>query len=240
MKYIFPKQFGLHNVFTSPADVRETVQPFKDYTLREQEIARHQRQIQLKSASPAGSPKVLLPRRLRGQAVALVKKLQKLHGRCSYTELLRHYCPHVGTLIFFYINVVAKICQKSHEPLQQATRNDPRHRIRDQSAQTSPSDDLDGNKIKGVSYLTNESGNVSMIEFATPASDVSAFCRAVLSSLIPYGFWGVGKGADANQKAIMQHIDRFIHLRRFENLSLHLVSQKLKVKGSLQRLRQSC
>ena len=33
MKYIFPRQFGLHNVFTSPVDLRETVQPFKDYTL---------------------------------------------------------------------------------------------------------------------------------------------------------------------------------------------------------------
>lgn len=96
MKYMFPRQFGLHNVFTSSVDARETVQPFKDYTLREQEIALHQRQKQVKNSSLTGSPKVRLPKRLRGQAVALVKKLQKLHSRCSYTELLKHYCPYVG------------------------------------------------------------------------------------------------------------------------------------------------
>ena len=101
MKYIFPRQFGLHNVFTSSVDVRETVQPFKDYTLREQEIGLHQRPIQLKNPSLTGSPQVHLPKRLRGQAVALVKKLQKLHSRCSYAELLRHYCSYVGASFSF-------------------------------------------------------------------------------------------------------------------------------------------
>lgn len=92
--------------------------------------------------------------------------------------------------------------------------------------------DLDGKEVREVSSPKNESQDAPMVEFATPASDVSAFCRAVLCSLIPHGFWGVGKGADANQKVIMQHVDRFIHLRRFENLSLHLVSQNLKVAAS--------
>lgn len=226
MKYIFPRQFGLHNVFTSPVDLRETVQPLKDYTLREQEITRHQRQIQLKSAGPARSPKVHLPKRLRGPAVALVKKLQKLHSRCCYTELLRHYCPPVGLYVSSFSDVAANICQHSHGSLQQAVRNDQAQKPRSQCAPASPSDDL-------VNDPTDESRNVPMIEFATPASDVSAFCRAALSSLIPHGFWGVGEEADANQKVIMRHVDRFIHLRRFENLSLHLVSQKIKVEGNL-------
>jgi hypothetical protein len=97
MKYIFPRQFGLHNVFTSTVDPRETVQPFKDYTLREQEIARHERLAQSKSAGTALSPTGCLPKRLRGQAVALVRKLQKLHSRCCYNELLKHYCPPMVT-----------------------------------------------------------------------------------------------------------------------------------------------
>lgn len=100
MQYIFPRQFGLHNVFTSDVDVRETVQPFKDYTIREQEIALHQRQIRLKGPS---SLQVRLPKRLRGQAVTLVKKLQKLHNRCSYAELLGYYCPYVGALYSFQL-----------------------------------------------------------------------------------------------------------------------------------------
>ncbi|KAF3916552.1 hypothetical protein ABW20_dc0102400 [Dactylellina cionopaga] len=38
LKYIFPRVFGLHNAFNSVVDKRDTVQTFKDYTLREEEI----------------------------------------------------------------------------------------------------------------------------------------------------------------------------------------------------------
>lgn len=97
MKYIFPRQFGLHNVFTSNVDSRETIQPFKDYTLRENEIcqpvrktpAARVRESEEGHKSP-GQPGP--PRRLRGLAVDLVRKLQVQHSRCSYVELLKHYC----------------------------------------------------------------------------------------------------------------------------------------------------
>jgi telomerase reverse transcriptase len=83
MLYIFPRQFGLHNVFTNDVDTRQTVQPFQDYTLREDEIH--------KQFPGAKAPKI--PKRLRGLATALVKKLQVQHSRCSYAKLLDHYCP---------------------------------------------------------------------------------------------------------------------------------------------------
>ena len=95
MKYIFPRQYGLHNAFTSMLDSRETVQPFKDYTLREQEIAQKNRQASLKNglgSKPPTSINQHLPKRLRG-VVELVKKFQTLHRRCSYKEMLEHYCP---------------------------------------------------------------------------------------------------------------------------------------------------
>ncbi|KAK6536115.1 hypothetical protein TWF281_000361 [Arthrobotrys megalospora] len=38
LKYIFPRAFGLHNVFTSTVNKQDTAQTFKDYTLREEEI----------------------------------------------------------------------------------------------------------------------------------------------------------------------------------------------------------
>lgn len=83
MMYIFPRQFGLHNVFTSEVDSQKTAQSFMDYTLREEEIA--------KKYPSSDAPKI--PKRLRGKAVQLVKKLQTLHGRCSYKELVEYYCP---------------------------------------------------------------------------------------------------------------------------------------------------
>lgn len=94
MKYIFPRQFGLHNVFTSEVDSRETAQPFKDYILREEEIARREEMMRgSRNGTEERKESTKLPKRLRGKALALVQRLQKRHQRCSYTELLRHYCP---------------------------------------------------------------------------------------------------------------------------------------------------
>lgn len=96
MRYIFPRQFRLHNVFTSTVDGRETAMRFKDYTLREAEINRAmQRDLGKTSDSEeyAAKWKTQVPKRLRGEAVELTAKLCKLNRKCSYMELLRHYCP---------------------------------------------------------------------------------------------------------------------------------------------------
>ncbi len=87
--YMFPRQFGLHNVFTSAVDRFKTAQKFQDYTAREEEIG-----------AVFGVPKhrgpdrkTPIPRRLRGMPLALVEKMRILHGRCAYHALLEHYCP---------------------------------------------------------------------------------------------------------------------------------------------------
>ncbi|KAI1132093.1 hypothetical protein F5Y10DRAFT_17037 [Nemania abortiva] len=87
MMYIFPKQFGLHNVFTSTINIKETSQRLKDYTLREEEI------FEKFGRLGDGCVHVKTPRRLRGRVRDLVRKLQVLHQRCSYSQLLHHYCP---------------------------------------------------------------------------------------------------------------------------------------------------
>lgn len=96
LKYIFPRQFGLHNVFTSDVRGHETSQPFKDYTLREQEIIEAERQYMKHSNGRdlvATKGQTRIPRRLRGRLMALVRKLQIRHSRCSYERMLRFYCP---------------------------------------------------------------------------------------------------------------------------------------------------
>ena len=62
---------------------------------------------------------------------------------------------------------------------------------------------------------------------------VSAFCRAVLSRLLPSEFWGMGDTKAENEKVFQRNVDRFIQLRRFESLSLHEVCQGLKVRVSV-------
>lgn len=80
-KYIFPRQFKLHNVFTYAVDTKNSAQPFKDYTLREQEIKLAYRSKQRS-----------LPKRLRGECEALVGHLRTRHERCAYSALLQYYC----------------------------------------------------------------------------------------------------------------------------------------------------
>ena len=92
MKYIFPRQFGLHNVFTSKTNTKETIQPFHDYTLREKEIAQLNENSRRRQPPKNGLDRAL-PKRLRGGCFRLVQKLQKLHTRCAYSELLAYYCP---------------------------------------------------------------------------------------------------------------------------------------------------
>jgi telomerase reverse transcriptase len=80
---------------------------------------------------------------------------------------------------------------------------------------------------------------VSLTDYATPASSVSAFCRAAIQKLIPRQFWGDGPDGISNFKLVLRHVDRFIKLRRFESLSLHEVCKGVKVSTETDRLRQS-
>ncbi|KAI9871385.1 MAG: hypothetical protein M1830_002966, partial [Pleopsidium flavum] len=221
MKYIFPRQFGLHNVFTSSVDPRETVQPFKDYTLREQEIAQMEFRERLKRGSkgfPTEDCRPKVPKRLRGMVQGLISKMQKLHGRSSYTELLRHYCPNRRTNIFGHsAQIMASQCPSSITSTQLITQN----------ALT----------ISATSTAISQSASwpaqpreQSIMDSATSAGDVSAFCRAVVSKIIPDDFWGSSNAC--NKELLMRNIDRFVHLRRFESLSLHEVVQGMKI-GSI-------
>ena len=220
MKYIFPRQFGLHNVFTSIVDPKETTQLFKDYTLREQEIFQVERQTLLKIKSDKVNPKAVkqhLPQRLRGSAFNLVRKLQRLHSQCSYQELFKHYCARM-----------------------QVTGHERRKRTVEKrvslEAKTSmqPITQVSQTLSSSISISTTPKppaapSNPSFTSLATPHSDVSAFCRAVLTNVIPNGFWGDNAQGLENKGAVMRHVDKFVRLRRFENMSLHTICQHLKV-----------
>jgi telomerase reverse transcriptase len=97
LKYLFPRQFGLHNVFTSSVDKKDTAQSFMDYNNRDSEIARSlfdwKRKRQLVGEAEL-KPEPPIPKRLRGQASHLAARMIKKHSRCSYAAFLQHYCPN--------------------------------------------------------------------------------------------------------------------------------------------------
>ncbi|MCJ1391128.1 hypothetical protein MMC18_003990 [Xylographa bjoerkii] len=180
MKHIFPRQFGLHNVFTSLVDGRETSQLFKDYTLREEEIALAARRGHPKLGNGFNRSNARIPRRLRGSLIDLsidgraVRKHRKRCNRRSGSEF----------------------------------RGNPMEK-----------------RASG-----EETSKTSLTGAATPAEQVSAFCRAVLLRIVPFDLWGEGQNGEENKSTILHHVNQFIFLRQFENMNLHSVSQKLKIR----------
>lgn len=74
---LFPLQYKLHNVFSSEVDRKETAQPFKDYTMRNNELARQTRR----------------PKCLPLQILQLISALLHRHHRTSYRKILEYHCP---------------------------------------------------------------------------------------------------------------------------------------------------
>jgi telomerase reverse transcriptase len=213
MKYMFPWQFGLHNIFTGIVDKTETAQEFKDYTLREHEIKYKERQTVGKvGANRAKGPKI--PKRLRGEAFMMVEEVRKRHSRCSYTQLLRHHCPvHRNEYCAPSLSAAAESQQSlGHFKTQLSSSNST-------LALTAGQQEVLGRANAGDSILT----------YATPSSHVSAFCRAVIRTVLPGN--ALGKGADGghNLVILLGQVDRFVRMRKYESLSLHEVFQNLRI-----------
>ena len=222
--YMFPRLFGLHNVFDSSTDTQKTVQKLQDYTLREDEI----------STKFGANMPIKMPKRLRGEPRRLVQRLQVLHGRCSYAQLLRHYCPSKDDVGAHHGSHHGSSSQAI--PPQAPSASAPRDRP--YSTQVSRTHQDNARVLKSSAaipqHLTLQSTNKLMdaktlLDAATPASHVSAFCQAVLSKIIPDDFWGVGNVRTHNKTVIMKKVDRFVRLRQFETMSLHDVVQDFRV-----------
>ena len=218
MKYVFPRQFGLHNVFTSVVDQKETVQRFKDYTLREHEIAQ---QLSFQSTSPTDivddRPAVKAPKRLRGGAQALVQKMLKNHRSCSYTQLLRHYCPVQPIWPSVSANASSTQSQRSSASSTRLVTQAP-------TTKSAVSTSQHGS----MTFLHHPSSS-PIVAYATPTKNVSAFCQSAMRKLLPRGAFGVGIEGAHNKSRFMACVDHFITMRRFESLSLHEVVQGMRL-----------
>ncbi|KAL4766058.1 telomerase reverse transcriptase [Aspergillus foveolatus] len=100
MKYVFPRQFGLHNVFTSHSSYYENPLS-KNYSSREEEIARKEgleaarnqlRKSGFHAAVGERQESIKIPKRLRGKPLELIRQLQNRSRRCCYKRLLQYYC----------------------------------------------------------------------------------------------------------------------------------------------------
>ncbi|KAI9674434.1 MAG: hypothetical protein M1817_001772 [Caeruleum heppii] len=204
LKYIFPRQFGLHNVFTSAVDSRETIQSSKDYTLREEEIARARALRQGRGS--------------RGFNVDIVIAF----SRSFYTTTVPLRLVH-GAIDRFDIDACQER-QRSGFPSTSPCDKGIMHNITTLPPATQPSLlDSAPSEISVTSSTEATRRNSSLTDLASPIWRVSAFCRAVLSEMLPPGFWGTGVGGNHNRQVFEQKVHEFISLRRFESMSLHHV-----------------
>lgn len=211
MMHIFPRQFGLHNVFTSVIDASQTAQKFQDYTFREDEI---NKKMANKGSPGKSLPK--LPKRLRSSTRDLVRRLQILHARCSYFELLRHYCP---TFLDGPHGSKKKTGDQDPSTLSTAVPSRATHAEPQAKRRRTRRYPLDTPVLPEYQ---------SLVELACPVTCVSAFCQAALSKIIPDNFWGSEKNCH-NNIVFLRKVDHFIKLRRFEMISLHEIAQDFKV-----------
>jgi telomerase reverse transcriptase len=214
MKYIFPLQFGLHHVFASLVDRNESAQEFKDYTLREHEITYLEHRLIQRSGCRSPARGAQVPKRLRGAPFSMVQEIRKRHSQCSDTQLLRHYCPLRPDDSF-----------PSSLP---ATTESPQSsgRVRSQlSSSISTVLQLHGQE----NTLCRPQAYHSSLAYATSTAHVSAFSCAILHKLLPGNALGIGEDGKHNLTMLLRQIDQFVRMRRHESLSLHEVSQKLRI-----------
>lgn len=224
MAYMFPRQFGLHNVFTSQVDRQKSAQKFQDYTLREDEISSAFRRVD-QACDGNFAVRIRLPKRLRGRPKELVERLQILHARCSYVQILDHYCPNPLTG-----GAHKRVAHSQRIEWKPAPAGSTSMRVCNSSGKKASKRKSAKNGRSKKAPTLNLEGK-SIVDLATPVSQVSAFCQRVLSKIIPNEFWGVGSTQKHNKELVLRNVDRFIRLRRFENMSLHDVYQGIKVLG---------
>lgn len=108
MKHIFPRQFGLKNVFSEALDGGDN--QFRSDKSREEEIATRRNTVRLRRLQNKGDrwreddglkADLKLPKRLRGQALELTQRLRTNHSQCAYAKLLQYYCPEVSNIPAF-------------------------------------------------------------------------------------------------------------------------------------------
>ena len=201
LKHIFPRQFGLHNVFSSEIDKKVTTQPFLDYIYREDEINAQCRH-----------PKTWMPRRLRGACLQLAVSIRRRHARCAYAQLLRHYCA-LGpqkTSTNKSIDQTAIMQSGSTGLVTQSDRSASLQKasVRSTGAQGS---------------------SQSFLSYATPTKNVVNFCKAVMRALLPVSAFGNGSNSEHNWTIFMRHLESFVRMRRFESTTLHRICQGIRI-----------
>ncbi|RUP46720.1 hypothetical protein BC936DRAFT_146596 [Jimgerdemannia flammicorona] len=229
LKYIFPRHFGLENMFVgaaalSPEASSRFVRP-KEFLLRTQEIQASKNPIKIHWRMRAIKP--------------LVQRMQMLHSRCQYKNLLMFYCPVKGCNNTVENNWRITRSDTEVDGMQQADAswNGDQNRTNSNDAEIL----MEVENIANKQHVETDGrvpeadqGNAleplddeispNPIALFSSYHQVSSFVQAILKLVIPRDFWG----SDSNRKLTFNAVDRFVRMRKFETISLHEILQGFK------------
>lgn len=228
-KYVFPRQFGLHNVFTGARDFDTTTQPFRDYTVREAEI---------KTLGAKRTPKAVR------SALPILAKILVRHDRLNYRALLDRCCPSrvpKGRLtaqerkqIVEDLAEIETLQAGAHHSTARdvATERHPRTSgpsgvLTDSAHTNTPSKGKTTSmtpKLK-VELPAPAARKPRYHNYAVPTTgQVAHFAKLAVKSLLPRDLFG----SRHNQNLIFDTIGEFVRLRRFESFNLHQIAQSFR------------
>ncbi|KAK0552089.1 hypothetical protein OC846_003054 [Tilletia horrida] len=254
LKYVFPRQFGLHNVFTSPVDRNMTTQALHDYTMREAEI---------KAKGRCRTPKRLLP--VRGIIKTMLKRfdgldVKKILDRCCPTRIpkgkltkrdkeqmaadLSEVDPaNIASRVEQTFQASQLYPSQSSLPITQLPRSQflpPVSQVPTQALPESdkttqgskgeemaPSQDVEVLKIKKATPTSTKSGKEKprFYKYAISSTQVSHFVYVVLKTALPHGLLG----SRHNLNVLVHKATKFVCARRYESLTLHEVLQGIRI-----------
>ncbi|SCZ90544.1 BZ3500_MvSof-1268-A1-R1_Chr9g10875 [Microbotryum saponariae] len=204
-KYIFPRQFGLHNVFTYPKP-RLNVEVVSDH---------HDREIEIKKLGTVKTPERVKP------TLPMLQRMMLLHSRCNYRKMLDRYCPKKVTKEANLSQAERAVLLKlMSQPETQSPHVEP-------SAKDHEEDEEDETPMAhGASQArARVKAKPRFTEYMCSTYEVICYVTAVVRDTIPRDFWG----SKSNENLVLKHAGEFLRLRRFETMSLHTLLQGLCV-----------
>lgn len=220
-KYVFPRQFGLHNVFTGAREFGTTTQPFRDYTVRE---------IEIKALGAKRTPKALR------EVLPVLGRILKRHDKLNYRALLDRCCPSrvpKGRLTAEERQQIVEDLAEV-ESLQPPTCQDTpvrgtQKQNRPALASTTQGNIVDSQKLTSAKTAFElpppAQHKPRYTNYAVPTlGQIVHFVTLTLKSLLPRDLFG----SLHNQTLILSSIADFIRLRRYETFNLHHIAQSFR------------
>lgn len=224
-KYVFPRQFGLHNVFTGIRDFGTTTQPFRDYTVRE---------IEIKALGAKRTPKALR------SVLPVLAKILARHDKLNYRALLDRCCPSrvpKGRL-------TAQERQQIVEDLAEVETLEPTlcqdlpvRGTQKESSRTALASTTQANVVDSRSQTEKAPPKVTFelpppaprkpryTNYAVPTTgQVVHFITLAIKALLPRDLFG----SLHNQNLLLSSIGDFVRLRRYETFNLHHIAQSFR------------